>query len=356
MQKKIFLLFLSFIFCVLQTNAMPEKETIEKLKSNGYAIVEHIYNINDINNSSNDIIIQKNNKFGVYDCSQEKFVIPVKYDNLEFSAPYTSPLYIVTIGDKKGAYTKLNDKYILSIPIEYDKIERLPHPQIYHISVTKNDKKGLYIIYDYDSDIIKLPADYEDIKMMTDAFVAVKKNGKYGAYQFGKQVVPIQYDNISSVNDYFIVTSNNKQGIYHNEKIVIPIEYEEIKNAFDVQYSVQDGYGKFIVKKSGLYGVYGLFPPEYDSVEPVYRGFIIKKNGKYGLYHLTRGMLLNPEYDKIYMSGSKYAPVQSFAVCEKNGRIINNIDMSLKSTKEKTDDAVFNTIFSPITIPMKGVH
>lgn len=296
----------------------------------------------------------KNKKYGAYDEYGRLVAVPA-YDNISLSVEnksgnYNSQIFVVTKNNKKGALRKQDYIYISAVPTMFDDVELIFfNLTTYYILVTQNNKKGIYISANEIPTPSILPPVFDEIKVQSPYIIA-KQYGKWGVYLLGQQTVPIKYDKIEIIGHYVIVTLNNQQGVYYNGNIIVPIGYDEVQLAENSVYSACQKGARFIIKKHNKYGVYNLFPAEYDNIEQITRGYIVEQNKKYGLYHITKGKILDPVYDKLYMKDG------STLVSEKNGQVVKTINMADKSIKEKTDDALFNIMFFPILLPMKGLH
>ena len=297
----------------------------------------------------------KNKKFGAYDNFGTLVTAPV-YDDINISCEkknesYKSEIFVVKNGNKKGAIRSNKNNYFLAIPIIYDNVDLLwRENDEYYIEVTQNNKKGLVFSTDRSAGLIMLPAVFDEISV-NSRFVVVKQYGKYGAYLWERQIVPIKYDKVTPMGEGIIVTLNNQQGAYYDGNLVVPVAFDEIQTADkNLLFCIGDDNPRFIVKHNNKYGVYNLVPVEFDSVKTVYRGFVVEKNGKFGIYHMTKGKLYNPEFDRIYeTSNTKLA-------LEKNGQVVKEIDMNMQSFKENAGEAVIKTMFFPLFWGTSGLH
>jgi len=395
MKKSIFL-FIAFLFLIITpVSALQENEVYEQLKRNGIDDKIELYyndvlvlnrngklgvikysgtydnsNLLTVNyeydkvekitektgNYSEKVFYKttKNNQHGGYD-SLGDLICPPAYDDIKLAWDkndnYAREIFVVSKGNKKGALRRKEQNYIFAVPIMFDDISLgAQNNSEYYIVVTQNEKKGMYISTDRSTGLVTIPAVFDEITIPNVPFIVVKQFGKYGVYNWNSQIVPIIYDKVTPSGRSIIVTQNNQQGAYHDGILTVPVGYDEVREADAILSFSNTDEPKYIVKKSNTYGVYNLVPREFNSIETVHRGFITEKNGKFGLYHITKGKLLNPEYDKIYStSNTKLA-------CEKNGKVVKEIDMNMLSVREKTEESFMKILFFPLFIGTLGLH
>lgn len=144
----------------------------------------------------------------------------------------------------------------------------------------------------------------------------IKKNGKYGIIDInGKEIIPIQYDNIETTEGVLecypgevgIINYNNLVSIVQmkNGKILFPFEYEDIKPTDVTHNRYWREVSWYIVMKNGKYGCIKpdgevVLPLEYDRISHLLyekddsysHRLYIKKGSKYGLYTITRSNML----------------------------------------------------------------
>ena len=359
---KIFKILLFFVVSVIFSSsvyAITQEDIINNLTQQGFNIIKQDYDC---------FIAEKNNKQGAFD-QNGNMAVPPSFDNVEVKKDNERNMFynafIVTAGNKKGAYVHIRetDTYTLAVPLAFDDIDTYSSDSEYMYLIVKNslNKKGLYAISHMRNFQFTLPIAYDEIKFEND-IIKVKQFGKWGAFRGDKQLAPAMYDEIDVDGSALIVTQSNYKGAYYDGILIIPIVYDEIKYALNNNNVQIDTY---IIKKNNKFGVVGykinyhdsetklinFIPTEYDEIESVYRGFIVKKNGKYGLYHITKGQLLKPKYDKIYLKNDNQACIYY----ELNGEE-KTIDMNDMSAGEKTESTLFNIIFFPILLPLKGLH
>ena len=246
------------------------KNYFASYKDNKWGVIDSIGN-NVIDPSYKEMITIPNSKIGVFICTYD-----VDYEN--------------------GTYkTKvLNDKN-QEIFTQYDKVE----------AIQNQDKNGNLW---YEKNVLK-----------------VQKDDKYGLINLeGKEVIPVEYDEISvipEIENSFKVKKDSKYGIVDSDgKTVIQAQYA------DIDILGKDNKSGFIVKNdSGKYGIVDysntqILEIKYDSIEKVYGNnmYVVTTSGKQKLVNksgedvLTTGfdsikqILANQENAIIYVKSNKY--------------------------------------------------
>lgn len=113
-----------------------------------YDMLSHVYEADE---DGTWLLASKDGKLGIFNAGKGQFMFPVKYDNIEFDAPFDCVAYIILYkGDKVGA-TDYSGKWMLKC--ECDDIR----PVYYAWKVRKGGKWGLYA-----ADIEMFPCEYQD--------------------------------------------------------------------------------------------------------------------------------------------------------------------------------------------------
>lgn len=239
----------------------------------------------------------KDNKWGVID-GKGKNIIDPSYGEMIIIPNSKKGVFICTydINYETGEYkTKVLNEKNKEIFTEYDNVATLNNTD-------KNNNLW------YDPNVLK-----------------VQRDGKYGLINLsGKQVIPIEYEEITAVSgikNSFKIKKDGKYGIVDNEgKIVIEPQYAEI------DILGKDNKSGFIVKdETGKYGIRDysnnqIIEIKYDSIEKVYGNnqYVVVLNGKQKIINkdnkdvLTDGfdsikqILSNQENSAIYVKNNKY--------------------------------------------------
>ena len=179
-----------------------------------------------IESNSKIFIVEKNNKFGMLDL-YGNVILDIKYDKIESmssSSNYGNPkLYIVQSGGKYSIINtdgeKLNQKeYKLIKPVySYNKYGSNKIDNTYSVVKSKKNKFGL--IDGFGKEIT--PLEFDDILKRYKNFIVFKKNNKVGLYNFfsNKLIIPADYDSFYINKDGIIVNKgNNYYKVYLSDK------------------------------------------------------------------------------------------------------------------------------------------
>lgn len=350
--KKVFAVIFAIIFIIMfivtikgllskdrKTSKIISKSYFVSYKDDKWGVIDEAGN-DVIDPSYKDMIVVPNNKMAVFICTYD-----VDYET----------------GDYK---TKALNEKNQEIFTEYSKIEAIQNKD-------KNDNLW------YEQNVLK-----------------VQKDGKYGLINLtGKQVIPVEYDEIVpvlGVENSFRVQKDGKYGIVNNEgKIVIEPQY-----AF-IDVLGKDNKSGFIIKNDkGKYGIVDysnsqILEAKYDSIEKVYgndlyvvtvsgkqkivnknnedvltSGFesikqilsrqenavIFVKSGKYGIMDLTGKILIDAKYDSIEESKTGMFIVKKsdkYGIIDLNGTekisfVYNSISYNEKADIYIAEDDNFN--------------
>lgn len=158
-------------------------------------------------------------------------------------------------------------------------------------------KKSKFGVRENEKVIIK--PQYEDIKLLSDNYFAIKVKGQYGVInKLGTIIVPEAYDDLMYYGDNnFLVRKDNKWGIINRlNKLVLPIQYTGFKFINDRLCEIKSN------NKIGLITKYGdvVMPASYDSIELFAENtFLVKKDGKCGIFDDFGKSLVPTLYDSF---------------------------------------------------------
>ena len=229
-------------------------------------------------------------------------------ENLQGDDIITSRTFLVKKNDKYGVYNTLGEKLI---PVEYDEIKPF---ESYKFAVKKASKYAVYTG--------KLSAfEYDNV---TDHFgeLLLEKNGKYGIWKKWNVIPPI-YDSIDSHGDRNIVSLNGKYGIVDNDtKEVLPIKYEMIIPLGDYfKVKTENGWSLGYIHHGTIY------PNNFDDITFLYENeqwlelFLVKTGDKYGCINNKGELILSINYDKIKLDSSFYTPRVISILTYKEGKV-----------------------------------
>jgi hypothetical protein len=295
--------------------------------------------------------VERNGKWGVYDTSHDKMVIPFEYDKFDYCGGCGSGSdYVYAKKDGKWGVVNFNNQVLVPFKYEHQHVNmrsddwvtafqknganvvvniplqkeygppEFSAPEIINgkLVVKKNDKFGLIgadgeQITDFTYDDIWDP--YGSFK--SGPYVSVKKDGRYGMInQLGDTIIPADYQHqVVPRGDYFIFEKNDKKGLLNKENnVILPAEYDQIyedkislgKNHQEVIFGLINGdqYGFYFPKTTKLVA------PKFDRIT-----FFNKKrltpygahpaglleveiNDKDKLYDLNTGRIIPGDYSK----------------------------------------------------------
>ncbi|MBO7051062.1 MAG: caspase family protein [Prevotella sp.] len=189
-------------------------------------------------------IVGTNGKHGV-GTMDGKIIIPCKYEDT-FTIEYNGQAFTTFTDGKKGL--AVNEKIVL--PAKYDKIDVWE----YFIRAEISDDKGnkTVYVYSHEGKLLAPPGDsfswttnkifffvgtqdkelylyeigktnnifrgiFEEVELEDDGFASVKKNGKWGLYGGGRELLPCEYDEqIRFVNDVATVKKDGEVKMIKN--------------------------------------------------------------------------------------------------------------------------------------------
>lgn len=205
---------------------VPYEKTVLRYRQNGkYGLID--YNgkvtleaeydeIQGVSYKEGILKIQKDGKYGVINIKGTK-LIPVEYDSIEYDGFYEEKTgyenagFIVSkIIDSKELYGYHNARGKKVLEAEYEGIHR--------ISEIEDHKKALLIVWKdgksgvFEGKSQKLQIDFDEIDYdkQSELYI-VSKGEKQGVYsQDGKEILPIEYDNIFVSGEYISVQKDGK--------------------------------------------------------------------------------------------------------------------------------------------------
>jgi len=214
----------------------------------------------------NFIIVYKNNKIGLYNIEQNKFIIPAQYDKIDITNNIYAPFFIVEDSKSYGIYDSQGN-------IVYKPDLKALNDQGKFAVVQKNDDK--YEIYYYDNEN-KIITEKEYIKFarvddIYEISFYIKDKGKFGILKWNygtmetKVTVPYIYD------DILIQSRKYTLGKKGDKWYAINVKTGEINNnkVFDSVMPSKKYRNRYIttinVKEGAELGYYNLSTGEYTN-------------------------------------------------------------------------------------------
>lgn len=220
----------------------------------------------------------KDNKWGVINSNGETIIDP-SYEEMIIIPDNKKDVFICTydVNYETGEYkTKALNSENNEIYTEYDEIEAIQN---------SDNLNNLW----YESNVLR-----------------VKKDGKFGLINLdGKQILPIEYDEISAINgieNSLKIKKDGKYGIANSEgTIVIENKYSDITNL-----GMDDKSGFIIKNEEGKFGVINytgaqVLDTKYEAIEKIYGNdmYVILENNIQKLINKDGSVVLAEGFDKI---------------------------------------------------------
>ncbi len=294
------------------------------INAEGKELLPFIYD--NISVEDDYLVLEYQNKKGLYDFEQKKWVLPAKYTSINTWT--AGSIMCKKENDKIDWYDKST---LTIIDSTYTRIDRLSQG---YFLVRKNNLSG---VVDSKNTII-VPIIYQEFSnsYSSNSFSIVKKNDKYGIITYDNRVlVDFVYDNITAKNDVFIVKKNDSYGIVDKLtfKETTPCIYEDVQ-----VYNSQ----RIFAKKNGMYGII-----KYDGT--VIEGFvfsfknpesnqtIFKKGNKYGLIDYNYNFITDGVYDEIRFVKDGYYNNFFLAIKGKEKTLLDSKGIFIANVSEYDD-------------------
>ena len=154
---------------------------------------------------------------------------------------------------------------------------------------------------------------YESHDPFSEGFAGVRRGRFWGFVNLGlNEVVTPEYDSVGEVTDGFVtVRKEDKYGFLKMVGSAYPTKWTDVQ--YDCAYSFYNG--RAIVKKDNLYGYVG---NTYDTKEAIplkfedaydfdmtYHYAVVKESGKYGVIDKLGNWIVKPIFDQ-YFTSEKY--------------------------------------------------
>lgn len=278
---------------------------------------------------SDRIKIKNDNKYGIINDKFE-LIVPIEYDELLVGKKNI-------IGKKENLYFIFDSKLSMKkIKNEFQKVIIGPEDNFFVLKnnlwgiIDKNEKKILeceytsltplnekdillgiknsekFLINLKTNNVIKI--DYENMSMVNDNKIMVLKNGKIGYIDFmGKEILPVEYEGGFAFDDNKKFIQLKKEGNWflykYENKEIIKLDYTDIGEYID---------DYMIVEKDGLYGYINEngkeeIPIQYIMGENFNQGFaVVSKESGFGIINKKNRKILDFIYDDIKIYKDKF--------------------------------------------------
>ena len=269
----------------------------------------------------NNLIIEKEGLFGVYNILTNEIVIEPKYVEVKTLNDDYSNGYIVKNDQNLYGLIAADKKQVLDF--KYTEIKSISSNNMY--AVVENDKE---ILVD-NTDKTIIDSGYESIEEIHTSDIVIKKDGKFGLITtLNEEKLKAEYDYLKyAFDNYYIAGKDGKKGIIDIESNVkVAFEYQTITYVEEANLFVADKnetstdiinsnlevaisnviiselnteYGYLRVRDGENYKYYNFKLEEKTNIEMLATNtlFLIKENGKYGYVNKNGDKVVNAKYD-----------------------------------------------------------
>lgn len=255
--------------------------------------------------ANRSIVTLQNNDAFIINNEGKTILEPIKNHRFEKIIDADSYIILNTITNKKGV---INAKGEYDIECKYDDIE--PEKSVYIAIdklksglITKKDAILKPVIYDG-----LYPVNYKEDHLFQNQFLAEKGNLQGVIDPFSeKEIIKLQYKNVQSFENYYIVTNlENKNGLFSEKgDSVIAEDYEFYNIAPNKIFAAKNNKRYLLTLADNNYSeieipVDEFVKPNYFSTGFTKSNFQIFKNGnKFGVINNKNEIVVSCEFDAI---------------------------------------------------------
>ncbi len=301
----------------IASDLMYEKTVLKYSKDGKYGLIDFdgreitkpIYeDIDSLPYKEGELLIKQNGKYGIINIKGKR-LIDNKYDEIKVDGYYIENEgyrysgYIVSIKTEEGyRYGYINNKGKDIIKTEYNQLNRvtsIDDSNNVYLIVAKNGQVGVM----KNKDII-IPNEYQSIVYDSNNKVfEVEKSKKFGIYNMeGKQIVPVEYDQIDITGIYLyaqnaqgtiVYNSNGTEANINSNVAILNTDNEKYKirinNENGTKYGIINQEGKKLVEE------------RYNYISYLYDKYFIvsKENGKLGVIDDKDNVKIEIKYDSL---------------------------------------------------------
>ena len=269
---------------------------------------------------------QQAGKFGLVSLEGKEITKPI-YEEID-SLPYKEGELLVK---QNGKYGLINIKGKILIEIEYDKIavdEYYTDENRYEYAgyiVSNTTKEGYRYGYLNHREKTVLETEFNEISRVTEIhenennYLICAKNGQYGIYKNGEEIVTNQYQSIryDATNHVFVIEKSKKYGIANLEgKLIVPVQYNQI-DITGIYLYAQNEQGVTVYNSNGTQANIDSNVSILNTSNEKYKIRINNEEGtKYGVINKEGKQLIEEKYNYIEYLYDNY-----FIVSSENGKL-----------------------------------
>lgn len=285
----------------IASDLMYEKSVLKYKKDDKYGlinfegkeIVKPIYDeIDSLPYKEGELLVKQDDKYGAINIKGNK-LIKIQYDNIEVDEYYTDEArckyagYIVTIKTEEGyRYGYLNYEGRNILDTEYNEISRVNDIIDNNNSYIICAKNGQYGVTKNKEKL--LGNEYQSIRYdINNKVFVIEKSKKYGISNLeGKEIVPVQYNQIDITGIYLYAQDEQGITVYNNNGTQANINSNvSILNTSNEKYKIrinnenETKYG--VINKKGEQ----LVEEKYNYIDYLYEDYFIvsQEDGKLGI-------------------------------------------------------------------------
>ncbi|MBC9934227.1 WG repeat-containing protein [Chitinophaga qingshengii] len=250
--------------------------------------------------------VKQQGKWGIYDATQGKLVIPAIYDEFDYcgGCGLKSDYVYAKKGGKWGIVSSSGE---VLIPFAFEHKHSMMRSDEWVCSFTQQGKE---VVVNIPLKKVYAAPTYSQMEVIGEGVLKAKKNGRFGLINVkGEQVLDFIYDNIEdpygsyASGPYLTVTKGGKTGIVTaSGKVVVAPSLDEdvicsddyIIAAHDGMYNIYDSTGKPLLQQN------------YNGIELMSSSgniplFALKRQALYGFVNLSNGKVVTPAFHEVGM-------------------------------------------------------
>lgn len=299
----------------ITSDLMYEKSVLKYAKDGKYGLVslegktitKPIYDeIDSLSYKEGELLVKQNEKYGVINILGSK-IVEIQYDKIEVDGYYTDENryryagYIVSNKTSEGyRYGYLNYKGKEILKLEYNDISRVAEIEDYNNSYLVCAKNGQYGIYKNGEQILE--NGYQSIRYdATNQIFVIEKSKKYGIASLnGKLIIPNQYSQIDITGIYVYAQDEQGTTVYDNTGKQVDVSANiSILNtenkAYKIKINNEEGTKYGVINQDGKQ----LIEEKYNYMEYLYDNYFIasNENGKLGILDDKGTIKIDMNYD-----------------------------------------------------------
>ena len=262
-------------------------------------------NIENLLGTEGKFIVSKSGKYGIINLKGTK-IIDTKYDKIDTDnyyneeTKYNKSGYIVSNTEQEGyryGYINYEGKIILNI--EYNEIVRIPEQEEVYLIASKN---GQYGLYKEGKQIIK--PEYQSISYTDNGAIILEKNDQCGIANLeGKIEVPLNYTEIEQQGIYLYAKNEKQNDVYDAQGNKLDMNFNKtVYETENENYRITTLLNNDII----YYGIENkqgssLIDTKYAYIEYMYKDYFLAENedGKYGVINSNGNTEIEFKYDLI---------------------------------------------------------